>query len=287
MTITIFRDKECKGASQTVTGDLRDLKGMAADKPGSIRMTDVRDAVLMFKNDDWHGGALYLNGAQTVSDLGSKKAGGRFGFGNVVRSIRVSPFIIKLNVSIVTDGDDLPSIWPTTWWAEGIIKDVVKRANAYLLGQNALLQLEIARITFRDDPKHFNISGTEGWRFPSAWKQPGELDLIVVNDFGKEGKGGRAPLPCFGKTLAIAANTTIDGVNTVLTSENLAITLIHELGHYLGLSHGTANKDPNNIMFADTALQDVLSGKSLWNDQVREMQDRLANNVSRKGDRKE
>ncbi|MBD0372048.1 MAG: hypothetical protein ICV60_14500 [Pyrinomonadaceae bacterium] len=250
-------------------------------------MSDVRDAALLFKNDDWHGGALYLNGAQTVTDLGSAKAGGRFGFGNVVRSIRVTPFFVNLNVSIVTSGDDLPGIWPTTWWAEGVVKDVVERANAYLLAQNALLQMEIARITFRDDPKQFNISGTEGWAFPSAWKNRGELDVIVVNHFAKEGKAGRTPRPCFGQALVMAAKVTIDGVDTVLTNELLAITLVHELGHYLGLSHGTANKDSNNIMFPDGSTTDVLSGKSLWKDQIREMQDRLANNLARKSDRKE
>src|SRR5262245_4885458 len=99
----------------------------------------------------------YLNGAQTVTDLGSDKEGGRFGFGNVVRSIRVTPFTVDLNVTVVTNGDDLPSIWPTTWWADGVIRDVVTRANNYLLAQNALLRMEIARITYRDDPKQFNI----------------------------------------------------------------------------------------------------------------------------------
>lgn len=61
---------------------------------------------------------------------------------------------------------------------------------------------------------------------------------------------------------------------------------MHELGHYLGLTHGTANKDASNIMFDDGALNDDLSDKSLWNDQIREMQDRLANKLARKGDRK-
>ncbi|HEY3475510.1 MAG TPA: hypothetical protein VGK56_12930 [Anaerolineales bacterium] len=286
MSITIFRDKKCEGPSQTITSDLRDLKGLAADKPGSIRMTDVRDAVLLFKNDDWHGGALYLNGAQTVSDLGSGKDGGRFGFGNAVRSIRISPFCVELNVSIVTNGEDLPGIWPTTWWAEGVVKDVVERANGYLLAQNALLQMEIARITFRDDPKHFNVAGIEGWAFPSEWKRAGEIDVVVVNSFGKEGKAGRTPLPCFGKALVMSATATIAGESTVLTNELLAITLVHELGHYLGLGHGTADKDPDNIMIDEGSTSDVLSGKSLWNDQIREMQDRLANNLARKGDRK-
>lgn len=290
MSITIFHDKDCKGASQTVTGNLRDLKGMPADKPGSTRMTGTRDAMLMFKNDDWHGGALYLNGAQTVTDLGSDKEGGRFGFGNVVRSIRLTPFTVDLNVTVVTNGDDLPSIWPTTWWADFVIRDVVTRANTYLLAENALLRMEIARITYRDDPKQFNISGTEGWSFPGEWKRAGEIDMIVINRFEKEEKVGRTPRPCFGQALVVSARAIISGVDTVLNNDFMAMTLVHELGHYLGLGHGTANGDSNNIMFETGTLSTdtpILPTLSLWNDQVREMQDRLANNLARKNDREE
>lgn len=39
MTITIFKDHDCKGPSQVVSGNLADLKGQPADKPGSIRLT--------------------------------------------------------------------------------------------------------------------------------------------------------------------------------------------------------------------------------------------------------
>ena len=287
MTITIFKDKDCKGASQTVTGDMRDLKGKPADKPGSIRMTDVRDAVVMFKNDDWHGGALYLNGAQTVTDLGSAKEGGRFGFGNSVRSIRITPFAVDLNVTIVTDGNDYPGLWPSTWWAEGVVRDVVTRANNYLLAQNALIHMEIARITFRNDPKQFDLSGVESWSFPSDWKRAGEIDVVVINRFDKDGRAGRTKMPCFGKTLTIAAKATISDVDTVLKNETMAVTLVHELGHYLGLGHGTADGNPNNIMFKDGSTSALLSDLSLWKDQVREMQDRLANNLARKNDRKE
>src|SRR5687768_6324135 len=99
MTITIFKDKDCKGASQTVTTDVADLKNQPADKPSSIRLTGD-EAVLLFKNDDWHGGALYIRGPITVSDLGSAKEGGRFGFGNSVRSIRRSSFSVDLNINI-------------------------------------------------------------------------------------------------------------------------------------------------------------------------------------------
>ena len=70
----------------------------------------------------------------------------------------------------------------------------------------------------------------------------------------------------------------------------MAMTLVHELGHYLGLGHRTANGDQNNIMFETGTLSTdtpILPTLSLWNDQVREMQDRLANNLARKNDREQ
>ncbi len=287
MTITIFHDKNCRGASRTVAADLHDLKGMPADKPSSIRMTDGRDAVVLFKNDDWHGGALYLRGVKTVSDLGSSKDGGRFGFGNSVRSVRITPFAVDLNITVVTSGDDLPGIWPTTSWADGVIGDIVTRANNFLLAQNALLHMDIARITYRDDPKQFDLSNVESWSFPSDWKRPGEVDVIIVDRFDKDGVGGRTKKPGFGKTLVMAAKATVNGIDTVLLNETMAITLVHELGHYLGLGHGTADNDPGNIMFPDGDIATTLSDLSLKDDQIREMQDRLANNLARKKDRLE
>jgi hypothetical protein len=60
--------------------------------------------------------------------------------------------------------------------------------------------------------------------------------------------------------------------------------LAHELGHYLGLTHNTANDQRKNIMFPEIT-QTLLEQTYLTVDQIREMHDRLANNITRKGDR--
>jgi hypothetical protein len=67
----------------------------------------------------------------------------------------------------------------------------------------------------------------------------------------------------------------------------MANVLVHEIGHYLGLSHGSANDNANNIMFDSYTQGSGFTGKLLLPDQIREMHDRLANNISRKGDRDE
>jgi hypothetical protein len=79
MTITIFEDENCRGQSRTVSGNIADLKGQRADKPSSIEMTSDSEEVLLFKNDDWHGGVLYLRGPRTVADLGKKDDGASSG----------------------------------------------------------------------------------------------------------------------------------------------------------------------------------------------------------------
>jgi hypothetical protein len=287
MTITIFKDHDCKGKSQVVAGNIADLKGDPADKPGSIRLTDDDEAVLLFKNDDWHGGALYIRGPKTVSDLGKDKDGGRMGFGNSIRSVRVTPFSVDLNVSVVMDtGERLPSGWADRAAAEAAIRDIVAQANAFLADKRALLKYEIARIRFRLDPKRFDISNWESWVLPGEWKEKNEIDVIFVQRFSKEPVIGRAKFPCFGQAVMVAvmANQK-SGPDTPQSNTDMASVMVHEIGHYLGLSHGSANDDANNIMFATYVGGSGFNGKVLLADQVREMQDRLANNISRKGDR--
>jgi hypothetical protein len=87
MSITIFEDKNCNGASRTVSRDIADLQGQCTDKPSSITLTADDEEVLLFKHDDWHGGVLYLRGPKTVSDLGRKDDGGKDGFGNSIGSV--------------------------------------------------------------------------------------------------------------------------------------------------------------------------------------------------------
>jgi hypothetical protein len=287
MSVTIFKDKDCKGASQALSGSIADLKDHPADKPSSIRITSDVESALLFKNDDWHGGALYIRGPKTVADLGSAKDGGRYGFGNSVRSIRLSAFTVHLNVNVVTNGpDDMPGVFPNRDWMDLAVRDVVKRANSFLISKRAMLTYEIARISYRNDPKQFDLSNLESWSFPNDWKEKDEIDVVFVDRFSKEGTGGRAKLPCFGKVVIIAARANLKDVpDPVLNTEDMAKTLVHEVGHYLGLGHGTADKNTKNIMFEDFAIGAPISDYELTVDQIRELHDRLANHHTRRGDR--
>jgi Metallo-peptidase family M12B Reprolysin-like len=286
MSITIFEDKDCKGKSQAISGNIADLKNDPADKPSSIRLTSDTEAVLLFKNDDWHGGALYIRGPKTVSDLGSAQEGGRYGFGNSVRSVRVTPFQLDLNVTVVRDEDDnLPGDWKTQPQAKADIEAMVAAANDFYADERALLKLDIARITYRTAKNLFAISKLEQIVLPGEWTERGEVDVVFVHRFTKEGTIGRAFFPCWGQSVVVAkiVNET-KGPDEKLTTDEMAVTLVHELGHHLGLSHNTANDNSNNLMFPSLSNASLAS-YLLTPDQIREIQDRLANNISRRGER--
>ena len=287
MAIRLFKDKNCKDESRVVVSDLRDLKGLIADKPSSLRIDDEDETILLFKNDDWHGGALYIRGPATVTDLGSEKEGGRMGFGNSIRSVRVTPFQVDLNVTVVKDGkDNLPGDWKTQPQAKEDIHKMVDAANIFLADKRALLQLAIARITFRNSNNLFAISKLEQIVLPGEWTEKGELDVVFTHRFTKEGTIGRAFFPCGGESVVVAKRVnSVVGADTSLTLDEMAAVMMHEIGHHFGLGHGTANTE-KNLMFASLE-QDSLSEMWLLSDQIREMHDRLANNISRQGERKD
>lgn len=286
MTITIFEKDKFEGKSQVVSGNISDLKGKPADKPGSIKLSDDDEAVLLFKNDDWHGGALYIRGAKNVSDLGKDSVGGRFGFGNAVRSIRLTPFQVDLNVTVVRNQDGkLPSGWSNEAAARADINAMVAQANAFYADKRALLKLVVARITLRTNDNLFAISKAEQIFLPGEWTEKGELDVVFTNRFTKEGTIGRAFFPCWGESVVVAKIVNSEsGPDETLTLDQMAAVMVHETGHHFGLSHGTAGDNKMNLMFP-TLTVNSLSEALLNIDQIREMHDRLANNLARKGER--
>jgi hypothetical protein len=286
MTITIFKDHDCKGKSQVVSRDIADLKDDPADKPGSIRLTEDDEQVLLFKNDDWRGGALYIRGPKTVEDLGKDKDGGRFGFGNSIRSIRITPFSVDLNVTVVKDAaGNLPGNWRSESDARAEINAMVAEVNAFLEKRRAMLTLSVARIAHRTDAARFAISMSENLTIPGSWTERGEVDVVFVHRFTREGTVGRGFFPCFGQAVVVAKVLNANsGPDAAQTTSQMAFTLLHEIGHHFGLTHGTANGNTGNLMF-ESAVMEKLENALFWPDQIRELHDKLANHIARRGER--
>lgn len=287
MAITLFQDKNFRDRSMAVTQSVADLKDVSIGKnPSSIRLTAAAESILLYTQKDWDGDVHYLRGPAGVADLGSKDAGGEFGFGNSVRSVRITPFRLRLNVNVIrNEAGELPGQW-ATGTEQSRMQAIVTRINSFLTAQRALLTLEIARVTLRTSNAKYNLSLTDQFRFPAEWRNTHEVDVMVVNQFERDGLVGVGKLPHFGHTV-MAAATFIDGngEQQLLPDATIAYTLIHELGHYLGLQHNTANGSSANLMFPEVI--NGLSGVSLSTAQIEEMQQKLARAVARGGDRHE
>ncbi|MFN7145034.1 MAG: hypothetical protein ACK4YP_14755 [Myxococcota bacterium] len=282
MAITLFQDRDCKGRSLDITRNYASLKDTAlGNHPSSIRMTDPDDAILLCKKEDWNGGVLYLRGKNTLSDLGEPDEGGENTFRNSVTSVRVTPFTVALNVTVVKrENGDLPGSHDSHASVESTFGKALVLANDFFAREKALLRLEIARITFRTDDEHFDLTDKESDTFPSAWKNPGELDFIIVNTI--EGAVGRAKFPWHGKVAVMA----LGGEGKDRSIPKLARTLAHEVGHYYGLTHDSGDNVPANIMTqSDVGLP--IDEAHIRVDQIEELQQKLARNITRQKDREE
>lgn len=284
MAITLFQDRDCKGRSLDVTRNYASLKDTAlGNHPSSIRMTDPDDAVLLFKKEDWNGGVLFLRGKNTLSDLGEPDEGGENTFRNSVTSVRVTPFTVALNVTVVKrENGDLPGSHDSHASVENALGKALGLANQFFAREQALLTLEFARITFRTNESHFDMTGLEAADFPNDWKNPGELDVIVCNTL-ESGNVGLGKFPWWGK---VAIVTLRDGGGEDRTIAQIGRTLAHEVGHYYGLTHGSGDNVPANIM---TQSGDGLpiEDSHIRVDQVEEIHQKLARNITRQKDRQE
>lgn len=281
MTIRLFQKKNCKGDSMRVTRNQRSLKDTAVgNHPSSLTM-DAGDACLLFKREDWKGGVLYLRGRHEIENLGSPKQGGKTLFGNSITSIRITPFKMKLNVTIVLDdnGNANGVMAGSASDRERMVEDLIARANAFYEEEKALLELQLDKVTGRRDGKRFDLSNWESGRLPSAWKEKGKLDMIFVNSFDS-GNVGLAKFPHWGK-VAICA-TRNSGSNRDFDA--VARTFVHEIGHYLGLSHGSGDGRGSNIM-TQSSTGNHIDRSNLKVEQIEEMHAKLSKNLTRKADR--
>lgn len=286
MTITLFQDTNFRDRSMTVGQSIADLQDFSIGKnPSSLRMTGAAEAILLYTRRDWDGDVHYLRGPAEVADLGNGSAGGETGFRNNVRAVRISPFTLRLNVNVIrTEGGDFPGDW-TAQNMGTRVEAIVAMINQFFAAQRALLRLDVARIVTRTSNAKFNLSLTDQFRFPAEWRLPHEVDVMIVNQFEKDGVLGVAKFPHFGRTVMAAAGyVSSSGAEVAMNNDDMAEVLAHELGHYLGLQHNTANGSADNLMQASTSLAG-LSDRTLSAAQIEEMQQKLARATARGGDR--
>jgi hypothetical protein len=276
MAITVFQRTNRRGDSARITRNQNDLADIPVGRNiSSLAMTANGDEILMYKKRNWRGGVMFRRGVQTINNLGSRRQGGRNTFRNNIASVRVTPFFLPLNVTVVTQSDGtLPGTDTSMAQITARVNNVVTLVNRFYGLQQALLEVGVAQINQRVHDNKFNLSMVEAARFPNSWKNRDEIDVILVNSFDG-GFTGLAKSPWAGKVTIVAMRNN----GAQRPNNTIAKTLAHEIGHFLGSPHTEANR---NIM---TQGEFSIVGANANVEQMQEWHTKLSRNLTRRRNR--
>lgn len=269
MTVTLFAERNFRGPSLVVRNDRDSLRGTRlGNDPHSIKMTSDDDAILLCNKSDWNGEVRYLRGKHEIADIENPGS---------ITSLRVTPFSVAVNITVVTgEGGELPGTWADRTEAIADVDTIITMVNTFFSDEQALVQVELSDLTFRADEKRFRMDEREWGSIPASWKRAHAVD-IVFPDTLQDAVGLGNP-PWSGKFCLVSARR--DSV------EQMARTFAHELGHFWGLSHGSGDGNAENIMTQSKDGLPLISSR-LRDSQIQELQQVLARNLARQGDRQE
>lgn len=269
MTIRLFQLPGGDGDPAVIDSDQDDLRDIPLGRnPSSMSMDNANDAVLLYGKRDWRGNVIYRRGVQTNINLGSPS----------IASARITPFHINLNVTVVTQSDgSVPGTATSFNAVSTIVNNMVGLVNTFYAGQQALLIADVAHINQRVHNNKFNLSRAEAGSFPAAWKNAREIDFILVNSFDA---GTLGLFPWWGKVVIVAMRNT-GATGTQRTTAQLAKTLAHEIGHFLGSPHST---NATNIMRQGSF---DIATRTATVAQIQQWHTTLSRNLTRRRNRRE
>ena len=251
MTVTLFPRKDFGGSSFVVDENHSVMSNTSIGHGAtSMRLSSDADAVLLFRREGYEGQSLFKRGPADLPHLGRPSQGGKTGLGNDVRSVRITPFGLRVQFHVVTKtGGDLPGNLASEADATTYVQNAVAAAAA--IWAPFLIRLDFNGVSFAADNELFNVQGQflkltradEVFNFRQGMVNPVLVERVGI----VKSVVGKSLPACLTTQMAIEHQLGItfpDG--TFMSGTDVAgYILAHELGHFLGLNH---RQTGNNLM---------------------------------------
>lgn len=268
MAITLFDGRDLSGNSQAVTRDIADLRNSPVGYgTSSLEMTDAQDRCLLFLGRNWTGRVMLRRGVNTINRIGNPGEGGRTGFNNSVRSVRVTPFRIRVFYHVIRS---INGNWPGGIANQRDMNRYIRDIHARLddAWGDGLFVFVRARTNVYDNARFFNMRNeyVALLRSRAFNVERFAVNAFLVNSIAGDTDGISVP-----RQIGYRTAVEVDPANVPLSGQLLA----HEIGHMLGLGHRGGGFGSNNLM------EQGSNGTSLRDDQYERAHRTASNRTGR------
>ena len=238
MAIKLFPQRNLQGKYTIIKNDKQRFTGpyLALGASKSMELTSDNDRIILFKNNNWDGEAMFRSGKQVINDLGNESGKGKAGFDKGFRSLRITNFKIRMKYHIIMKSDGtLPGNEPSKQSIE------MKIGKLHIMASNIWKQGLISWVNdgciYEEDNDLFEARCGDLIANPNYYIAQSHCYPFIVDKLNKLGCAGpRWKVSGFLSQLRKDNNLNLN-----------ARTWAHELGHQLGLGHGS-NSIKNRLM---------------------------------------